>query len=225
MVKLENKVQLRQLLNYLFKATAHLKQTELIYCEGHVAENLTSGKEEKGFAFQQAQVDMTILSAYAKLRESYNRTVIIVFKDTDVYVQDPYVARNLLGDLLIKNKSTLFKFIDLVSSNIANVLTQFHVITGFDRTSGFEKLQNDQEAQHLLCKLGEYLELSDDVRDDMRQFVPFKMYGRKEFGSSFLFIFPPKALRSESSSLSYRAWLGKYQGKMSSCSICNPSQS
>ena len=70
MVKLENKVQLRQLLNYLFKATAHLKQTELIYCEGHVAENLTCRKEEKDFAFQQAEVDMTILSAYAKLRES-----------------------------------------------------------------------------------------------------------------------------------------------------------
>ena len=168
---------------------------------------------------------MTILSAYAKLRESYNRTVIIVFKDTDVYVQDAYVVRNLLGDLLIKNKSTLFKFIDLVSSNIANVLTQYHVITGFDRTSGFEKLQNDQEAQHLLCKLGEYLELSDDVRDDMWQFMPLKMYGRKEFGSSYLFIFPPKALQSESSSLSDRTWLGKHQGKMSSCSIRNPSQS
>ena len=224
MVKLEDKVRLHEFLKDLFKATAHLKQTELIYCEGHVAENLTSGKEEKDFAFRPSEVDMTISSAYAKLRESYNRTVIIVFKDTDVYVQDAYVVRNLLGDLLIKNKSTLFKFIDLVSSNIANVLTQYHVITGCDRTSGFEKLQNDQEAQHLLCKLGEYLELSDDMRDYMRQFMPLKMYGRKEFESSYLFIFPPKALRSESSSLSDRTWLGKHQGKMSSCSVCNPSQ-
>ena len=70
MVKLEDKVGLHEFLKDLFKATAHLKQTELIYCEGHVAENLTCRKEEKDFAFEQAEVDMTILSAYAKLRES-----------------------------------------------------------------------------------------------------------------------------------------------------------
>ena len=77
-----------------------------------------------------------ILSAYAKLRESYNGTVIIDSEDTDVYVQAAYVAHNLPGDLLIKNKNTLFKCTDLVSSNIANVLIPFHVITGYDHTSG-----------------------------------------------------------------------------------------
>ena len=39
---------------------------------------------------------MMTLSAYAKLRESYYRTVIINRKDTDVYVQDAYVVRNSL---------------------------------------------------------------------------------------------------------------------------------
>ena len=77
-----------------------------------------------------------ILSAYAKLRESYNGTVIIDSEDTDVYVQAAYVAHNLPGDLLIKNENTLFKCTDLVSSNIANVLIPFHVITGYDHTSG-----------------------------------------------------------------------------------------
>ena len=70
MVRLEDKVRLHKFLKDLFKATAHLKQTELIYCKGHVAENLGSRKEEKYFAFQQAQADMTTLSAYATLRES-----------------------------------------------------------------------------------------------------------------------------------------------------------
>ena len=70
MVKLEDKVRLHKFLKDLFKATAHLKQTELIYCEVHVAENLTCRKEEKDFAFQQAEANMTILSACAKLRES-----------------------------------------------------------------------------------------------------------------------------------------------------------
>ena len=70
MVRLEDKVGLHKFLKDLFKATAHLKQTELIYCKEHVAENLASRKEEKYFAFQEAEADMTILSAYATLRES-----------------------------------------------------------------------------------------------------------------------------------------------------------
>ena len=44
----------------------------------------------------------------------------------------------------------------------------------------FEKLQKDQEAQHLLQKVGDCLELSDDVRDDMRRFVLLKIYRVKE---------------------------------------------
>ena len=80
---------------------------------------------------------MMILSAYAKLRESYNGTVITDSEDTDVYVQTTYFAHDLLGDLFIKNKNTLFKCSDLVSSNIANVLIPFHVITRCDHTSGF----------------------------------------------------------------------------------------
>ena len=70
MVRLKDKVGLHKFLKDLFKATAHLKQTELIYCEGHVAESLASRKEQKYFAFQQAEADLTILSAYATLRES-----------------------------------------------------------------------------------------------------------------------------------------------------------
>ena len=104
-------------------------------------------------------------------------------------MQAAYVAHDLPGYLLIKNKNTLFKCTDLVSSNIANVLIPVRVITGCDHTSGFygrgkksvfEKLQKDQEAQHLLQKVGDCLELSDDVRDDMRRFVILKIYGERK---------------------------------------------
>ena len=46
-------------------------------------------------------------------------------------------------DLLIKNKNTLFKCINLVSSNIANVPSQFHVIPGCDRmtSKSFKKIR------------------------------------------------------------------------------------
>ena len=44
----------------------------------------------------------------------------------------------------------------------------------------FENLQKDHGVQHLLQKVGEYLELSDDVRDDMRWFVLLKVYGERD---------------------------------------------
>ena len=176
-----------QVLNHL--EIPHLQEIAEIG-EGDVAESLIRRREENGFAFQQVKADTMILSVYAKLRESYDGTVIIDSEDADVYVHAAYVAHNLLGDLLIKNKNTLLKCIDLVSSNITNVLIPFHVIIGCDHNYGFcghgrnksifEKFQKDKEAQHLLQKIGECLELSGDVRDDMRQLVLLKIYGGKE---------------------------------------------
>ena len=69
-----------------FEATADVQQAKLIYCEADIAEDLTSRRQENDFAFQQVETNMMILSAYAKLRESYNGTVIIDSEDTDVYV-------------------------------------------------------------------------------------------------------------------------------------------
>ena len=69
------------------------------------------------------------------------------------------------------------------------MLKPFHVTTGFHYTSGFykcekksvfEKHQKDQEAQHLLQKVRECLEFSDNVRDDMRRFVLLKINKGKE---------------------------------------------
>ena len=166
----------------------HLHQAQIIYCEGDVAENLTTGGDEDAFAFQQVEADTMLLSAYGKLRESYDGTVVIDSEDTDVYVQAAYVAHDLPGDLLINNKSTLFKCSELVPNNIANVLIPFHIITGCDHTAGFygrgkksvfDKLQKDYEAQKLLQNVGVHLELPEEVRADMRQFVLSKMYGEK----------------------------------------------
>ena len=83
----------------------------------------------------------------------------------------------------------LQRFTGWSSDNIANVLVPFHVITGYDHTSGFygrgkksifEKFQKRQEVQHLLQKVGECLKLSDDASDDMRWFLLLKIYGGKE---------------------------------------------
>ena len=95
--------------------------------------NLTSGRKENDFAFQQVQVDTIILSAYAKLRESCNGTVIIDSEDMEVYVQAAYVVHNLPDDFLIKKKKKKHYSI----SNIENVLKLFLRITGCDHISGF----------------------------------------------------------------------------------------
>ena len=95
MLKLEN---LQKLLMHRFKATAHVQQAKLIYCERDVAEDLTTGRQENDFAFQQVEPDTMILSAFAKLRESYNGRVNIDSEDADVYVQAAYVAHDLPGD-------------------------------------------------------------------------------------------------------------------------------
>ena len=60
------------------------------------------------------------------------------------------------------------------------MLIPFHVVTGCDHPSGFnrygkksmfENLQKDHGVQHLLQKFRESLKFSDDVRDDVRRFV------------------------------------------------------
>ena len=63
------------------------------------------------------------------------------------------------------------------------MLIPFHAITGCDNISGFhrrgkksvfEKFQKDQEAQQLLQRVGECLELPDNMRDHVRRFLLLK---------------------------------------------------
>ena len=188
MLKSENKVRLQKLLKMRFKATSNLHHAEIIYCEGNTAENMTNGESEHDFSFQQAEADTMIFSAYANLRRSVSHTVVIDSEDTDVYVQAAYVSNHIPGDLVIKSKSAFFNCKDLVSDSIASVLIPFHIITGCDHTSGFygrgkkallDRLKDDDEGQQLLHHVGDQLELSDEVRNNMRKFVITKIYGEK----------------------------------------------
>ena len=163
MLKPEEKVWLRKLLKHWFKATAYLQRAELAYCEGDVVKNFTSKLEENDLALQKIEADTINLSAYPTLRKSYNGTVIKDSKDTEVYVQTAYVTHDLKYDPFIKNKNNLFKCVELVTSNITNVLIPFHVITGYDHTSGFygrgkrsvfANIQKHREAQNRNQKVG-----------------------------------------------------------------------
>ena len=68
----------------------------------------------------------------------------------------------------------------MLSEEVADIIIHLHVITGSDHTSGFyghgkkkvlEKVMVVAEARELLGRVGESLELKDEVRADMKTFV------------------------------------------------------
>ena len=100
-------------------------------------------------------------------------------------MQASYVSNVLPGNLLIKHKNSLFSCKELVSREISKVIIPFHILTGCDHTSGFfgkgkksalNKLKKDKEAQKLLQGVGQNLQLDDNVRKNMKQFVLMKIY-------------------------------------------------
>ncbi|MCG8430912.1 MAG: hypothetical protein MJA29_07055 [Candidatus Omnitrophica bacterium] len=116
-------------------------------------------------------------------------TVLIDSEDTDVYVQAAYVAHCIPGDLLIKRKDAVVDCKKMPSEEIAQVIIPLHVISGSDHTSGFydhgkekilQKVVKDPEARKFLQRVGQNLDLEDDVREDMKTFVVCKIYGEKE---------------------------------------------
>ena len=112
---------------------------EIIYCEGEMSTNLTTGKMLAEFCFNQVEADTMLISAYAKMREEINftGTIVIDSEDTDVYVSSAYVSCRLQGELLIKHKSSLFRCSDMLPHDVADIIIPLHIITGCDYTSGF----------------------------------------------------------------------------------------
>lgn len=161
-------------------------RTNVIYCEGETSTNLSTGIASQDYIFRQPEADTMLFSAYAKLRaENYIGAVVLDSEDTDVYVQAAYVSQQFRGDLLIKRKHALINCKALLSHEVAQIIIPLHVITGSDHTSGFyghgkkqvlQKLINDPQARELLARVGESLELEEEVRSDMKAFVLSKVY-------------------------------------------------
>lgn len=77
----------------------------------------------------------------------------------------------------------------MLSEEIADIIIPLHVMTGSDHTSGFyghgkkkvwEKLMVVPGASELLGRVGESLELKDEVRADMKVFVHSIVYAEKK---------------------------------------------
>ena len=186
MVNSGNKVRLQKLLKEHLKAHVGQVQGSIIYCEGDTSTNLSTGFVSGDYVFKHPEPDTMLLSAYAKLRSGdYTGVVVLDSEDTDVYVQTAFVAHQLRGDLLIKCKHALINCRAMLSEEVADIIIPLHVITGSDHTSGFyghgkkpvlEKVITDPEARGLLGRVGESLELEDEVRSDMKTFVLSKIY-------------------------------------------------
>ena len=119
------------------------------------------------------------------MAENYTGAVVLDSKDTDVYVQAAYVSQQLQGDLIIKRKHAIINYKALLSHEVGQIIIPLHIITGSDHTSGFyghgkkqvlQKLTTDPQTRKLLARVGESLELEEEVRSDMKAFVLSKVY-------------------------------------------------
>ena len=182
-----NKVRLQKLVKEQLITQVGQVRGGIIYCEGETSTNLSTGMVSGDYVFKHPEADTILLSAYAKLRTgNHTGAVVLDSEDTDVYVQAAYVSQQVRGDLLIKHKHTLINCRHMLSKEVADVIIPLHVITGSDHTSGFyghgkkpvlEKVITDPEARELLGRVGENLELEDEVRADMKAFVLSYVYG------------------------------------------------
>ena len=93
-------------------------------------------------------------------------------EDMDVYVQAAYVFQQLHGDLLIKHNNALINCCDMLLEEVADVMIPIHIITGCGHTSAFyghgkiivlEKVCNDLGARLLLKRVGDNLELQNEI--------------------------------------------------------------
>ena len=84
------------------------------------------------------------------------------------------------------NASKLIYCHAMLPDDVSNVIVPLHVLTGSDHTSGFysygkkpllQKLMIDPEARELLGRVGESLELKDEVKADTKAFILSKVFG------------------------------------------------
>ena len=73
----------------------------------------------------------------------------------------------------------------MLSEDISNIIVPLHVISGNDHTSGFlgqgktkifKKCINDPQSRQLLQRVGENLQLQNDIKQEMKLFVLRNVY-------------------------------------------------
>ena len=179
-----NKVRLQKLLRTHLQTCVGRVRGEIVYC-GSTCTNLSTGIA-MDYVFNHPEADTMMFAVYAKLRsDNYTGVVVIDSEDTDVYVQAAYVSQQVRGDLLVKRKHSLINCRTMIPEEVANIIIALHIISGSDHTSAFyghgkrpllEKVMKDPEARELLGQVGNYLELDDEVKKDMKAFVLSQVY-------------------------------------------------
>ena len=163
---------------------------EVVYCTGSSARNLSTGTAVDEFAVNHAEADTAIFTIYYQIRENgCERTVLIDAEDTDIYVQAGYVSHEVNGTLLIKKKNSYIDCQTLLSSEMAEVIIQLHVMTGCDHNCGFygrgkraiiEKVMKVPDARSLLHGCGDMLPIPSTVLNNLKKFVIKYIYGSNE---------------------------------------------
>ena len=150
---------------------------------------LTTGENNPNLSFKHPKADTTTFGIYAKLRDGFDGPINIDSEDTDVYVQEAYVAKNVPRKLYIQRKKHLVVYATLVDDEVADSIIAAHVISGSDHTSGFyhkgkfsimKSIKQDAEAREHLSSVGEKPELSEHVETSKEEFVLSKLYNSDE---------------------------------------------
>lgn len=190
MVNSANKVRLQKLVKEQLEAKVDQVNGDIIYCQGEVSTNLSTGVTSSDYGFKHPEADTILFSVYAKLRmQNYSQTVVIDSGDTDVYVQAAYISYMIPGELMIKRQHALINSRNMLVQEVAKIIIPLHLITGSDHTSAFygygkkrmlQKAMDNPDAKELLHNVGHSLELPNVVKDNMKAFVISMMYGQDE---------------------------------------------
>ena len=183
----KNKTRLQNLIkNELFGVGSSHKR-ELVYSCGKVVYDVSKKQEISDFQCEQFEADTIMFSIYNLILSTDEDTLVVIdAADTDCYAQASAIAKLIKGLLAIKRKDKLISCHSLCSTNVAEVMIQFHTMTGCDANNGFyghgkssiyEKIEKVPQLRNLIKNVGGELPLSDNTRKLMKAFVIEAIYG------------------------------------------------
>ena len=138
-------------------------------------QDAATGFDIEHLKFDHSEADAIMISTYAKLRDTGNRSPIVLdAADTDVYVASSYASHQYPGDLLIRRGGDFVNCRTLFDESLVACIIPFLLMTGCDANSGqygkskgtlFEKMKSSDRAIQQLQSCGDDVELTHAPTD------------------------------------------------------------
>ena len=133
-----NKIRLQEFLREEFRIFSSTLSIDFIYSVQKACEDLQTKESLSHFQCHHFEADSIIFFICSQLRMlNRTETIIIDAEDTGVVTLAANVSHELPGIMGIYHKKNIFDCKKLCTSEIADIIVQFHAITGADCVSGF----------------------------------------------------------------------------------------